>query len=178
MIQMIRNTALLIALLLCFVGVGPQRMSAGPKPVVVNIIGADGRTVGTATLSEAAHGVKITLDIKSLPPGPHLLHIHQFPRCEPPDFKSAGAHFDPTGMGHGEHGPAALPAGDIPNFVLNVNADGTAHVTTVAPNVTLGNDMYSVLSNGGSSIVIHAVADKVTAAAPPRIACGVIARTE
>lgn len=42
--------------------------SAG-KPVTVNLINAQGQTVGTATLTPAATGVKITLDVKNLPPG-------------------------------------------------------------------------------------------------------------
>ena len=154
--------------------IGAALAAATVKPVNVNIINAEGRSVGTATLTEAEHGVKITLDIKSLPPGPHFLHIHQNPKCDAPDFKSAGAHFDPTGNGHGSHGAAGLPAGDIPNFVLTVKEDGTAHVTVIAPNVTLGTEPNSVLSNEGTAMVIHAVADKVTDAAPPRIACGVI----
>ena len=157
---------------------GTKTMPAAAKPVTANIINAEGKTVGTVTLAEADHGVKVTLDIKSLPPGAHLMHIHQNAKCDPPDFKSAGPHFDPTGMGHGEHGPAAMPAGDIPNFVLNVKEDGTAHTSAVAPNVTMGTDKYSVFSNGGTAIVIHAVADKVTEAAPPRIACAVITKPE
>ena len=169
---------LLFALSVGAIGAAPGPVPAGTKPVTVNIIDADGRTVGTATLTEATQGVKIMLDIKSLPPGAHLLHIHQNAKCQPPDFKSAGPHFDPEGKGHGEHGPAALPAGDIPNFVLTVKADGTAHTSVIAPNVTLGTDKFSVFSNGGTAIVIHAVAEKVTEAAPPRIACGVITRPE
>ena len=106
---------------------------ATTKPVVAEIINAQGHAVGTATLSEAPNGVKIKLDIKSLPPGPHLMHIHEFAVCEPPDFKSAGAHFNPTGEEHSEHSHAGMPAGDIPNFVLTVGADGTAHISVVAP---------------------------------------------
>ncbi len=78
--------------------------------------------------------------------------------------------------GH-EHG-AGAPAGDIPNFSLVVAADGTAHVTVVAPNVTLGTDDHSVFSNGGTAVVIHAVSSETTSGAPPRIACGVIAKSE
>jgi len=144
---------------------------AAGKPVVVTIKNTDGQAVGTATLSAAPTGVKIVLDIKKLPPGEHSIHIHQFAKCEPPDFKSAGAHFDAGGHAHG-----GAPAGDIPDFSLIVGKDGTANVTTVAPNVTLGDDDHSVFSNGGTAIVIHAVAGGTGSGAPPRIACGVITR--
>jgi len=146
---------------------------AAVKSVTVDIINAQGHSVGTAVLSESAHGVKITLNIKNLPPGPHLMHIHQFAKCEAPDFKSAGPHFSAAGA---DHNPTGLMAGDIPNFVLTVDADGTAHATTMAPYVTLGSDNNSVFSNGGTSLVIHAVAGEVSANAPPRIACGVITK--
>ena len=155
-----------------------QKKGATPRPVTVNIIDAQGKSVGTASLSEWTQGVKIKLDIKSLPPGAHLMHIHQFAKCEAPDFKSAGPHFNPTGASHGEHGPTGLPAGDIPNFVLTVGADGTAHTSVIAPSVTMGTESNSVFSNGGTSIVIHAVAVEVSAAAPPRIACGLITKPQ
>ena len=143
------------------------------KPVTVDIINAEGHSVGTAVLSELPHGVKIVLNIKGLPPGAHLMHIHQFAKCDAPDFKSAGPHFNPVGSG-----PAGMMAGDIPNFVLTVAADGTAHTSTVAPNVTLGSENNSVFAGGGTAIVIHAVASEVSASAPPRIACGVITKPE
>src|SRR5258706_8370154 len=125
--------------------------SPAPNPVVVEIKNASGQSVGTATLTDAAPGVRIKLDIRSLPPGEHSIHIHQVAKCEPPDFKSAGPHFSGMPGGH-EHGAGAA-AGDIPNFSLVVAADGTAHVTVVAPNVTLGTDDHSVYSNGGTAIV-------------------------
>ncbi len=59
-----------------------------------------------------------------------------------------------------------------------VAADGTAHANTTAPNVTLGTDDHSVFSNGGTAIIIHAVAGGTGSGAPPRIACGVITKPE
>jgi superoxide dismutase, Cu-Zn family len=153
----------------------PAPAAPAPKPVVLSIKNASGQTIGTATLTDAAPGVRIKLDIRSLPPGEHSIHIHQTGKCEGPDFKSAGPHF--TGAA-GSHDHAAAPAGDIPNFSLVVGADGTAHASVVAPNVTLGTDDHSVFSNGGTALVIHAVANETTGGAPPRIACGVIAKPE
>jgi len=154
----------------------PSAANPAAKPVVVDIKNAAGQSIGTATLTEAAPGVRIKLDIRSLPPGDHSIHIHQVPKCEPPDFKSAGPHFSGTAGGH-EHG-AGAPAGDIPNFALVVAADGTAHVSVVAPKVTLGSGDHSVFSKGGTAIVIHAVSNETNSGAPPRIACGVIGKPE
>jgi Cu-Zn family superoxide dismutase len=148
---------------------------ATPKPVVVDIKNAAGQSIGTATLTDAAPGVRIKLDIKSLPPGAHSIHIHQVAKCEGPDFKSAGPHFTGAAGGHDHTG---APAGDIPNFELVVGADGTAHVSVVAPNVSLGGDDHSVFSNGGTALVVHAVSSSTDSGAPPRIACGVISKPE
>jgi len=150
---------------------------AASKPVTVDIKNAEGQSVGTAVLTAAQHGVKIKLDIKSLPPGEHSLHIHQVAKCEAPDFKSAGPHFSGASGAHADHG-SGLPLGDIPDFSLIVAADGTAHASVVAPNVTLGSDDHSVFSNGGTAIVIHAVSGGASSGAPPRIACGVITKPE
>ena len=149
---------------------------ATAKPVVAEFKNAEGQSVGTATLSEAAHGVKIKLDIKGLPAGEHSMHIHQAAKCEAPDFKSAGPHFSPGS--HADHDHNSVPAGDIPDFTLIIAQDGTAHVSVVAPNVTLGDDPSSVFSNGGTSIVIHAVATPGAASSPARIACAVVKKPE
>jgi len=171
-ISMVFASALAACFLLPNAGVGAK---PAPKPLVVDIKNAAGQSVGTATLTDAAPGVRIKLDIRALPPREHSIHIHQVAKCEPPDFKSAGPHF--SGMA-GAHDHGGAMAGDIPNFALVVAADGTAHVSVVAPNVTLGTDDHSVFSNGGTAVVIHAVNNETSSGAPPRIACGIISKAE
>ncbi len=156
--------------------ISSAQTKAAAKPVVAEFKNADGQSVGTATLSDNPKGVKIKLDIKGLAAGEHSIHIHQNAKCEAPDFKSAGPHFNPAGGLSHDHGNA--PAGDIPDFTLIVAADGTAHVSVVAPNVSMGDDPSSVFSNGGTSIVIHAVAAPGSSASPARIACAVIKKSE
>src|SRR5215470_11374170 len=158
------------------VAAAQEHSHAAAKPLTAEFKNAEGQSVGTATLSDTGHGVKIKLDIKGLPAGEHSIHIHQVSKCEAPDFKSAGPHFSPASSAAHDHNMA--PAGDIPDFMLIIAADGTAHVSVVAPNVTMGDEPNSVFSSGGTSIVIHAVAAPGSAGSPARIACAVIKKAE
>src|SRR5262245_1108668 len=138
----------------------------------------DGKNVGRATLIETSEGVRIALTGYRLPPGTHGLHIHTVGSCQPPEFTSAGAHFNPANKKHGRMNPEGPHAGDLPNLVVAASGEGGLDVTTKA--VTLGPGPTSLLGPEGTSIVVHVAADDEktdpVGNSGGRIACGVIVR--
>jgi Cu-Zn family superoxide dismutase len=164
---------------------GQGRGGSPMQAARATIRGANGMT-GTAPLYEIAnsgngHMVQIILTVQNAPPGMHGVHIHSTGRCEGPDFKSAGGHFDP--------GPAGNPdpdvnhpyhMGDLPN--ITVNAAGTGQFNVFSTRVTMGGPV-GLFDADGSAIVIHQNLDPmvpgpsgsgVSGGTP--IACGVIER--
>jgi len=151
---------------------------ADPKSVVVKLADAKGKDLGTATLTMSPKvGMSIALDLHGLAPGEHAIHVHETAKCEGPDFKSAGGHFNPDHKHHGMNNKEGGPhAGDMPNFT--VDAKGNAKTSVIAPNVQLEAGPHSVYTGGGTALVVHAKADDLASDpagnAGDRIACGVI----
>ena len=139
-------------------------------PVSVKLINLKSKAVGTAELTQTAHGVLIKVDLHGLTPGVHAIHLHEAAKCEPP-FKTAGGHFNPAHKQHGFMQAEGPHGGDLPN--LDVPAGGKVKAELIAPDAT----MDALLANG-AALVVHAKADDYKSQpagdAGDRVACGVI----
>ena len=169
---------LIAGIVFAIAGLSPAESQAVPqaKAVMINV---EGKEIGMASLEEAAGGVQVHVQVSGLTPGSHGFHIHSVGKCDPPDFKSTGPHFNPAGKKHGKQNPQGPHAGDLPDLV--VGKDGTGSLDVLVPDVTLtGDGPNSLFHPGGTSFVLHASADDNTTDpsgnSGARIVCGVITR--
>jgi Cu-Zn family superoxide dismutase len=164
----------LVALALAF-GSGPAA-AQGAAAATAEVRDANGRLIGTATFTPASGGVQISAHLEGLPAGQHGIHVHTTGACDPPDFMTAGGHFNPTNKQHGLDNPEGPHVGDLPN--LTVPGTGTADFRGMLMGASLGSGDTSLLKPGGTALVIHADRDdEMTDPAGnsgPRIACGLI----
>ncbi|WP_062514166.1 superoxide dismutase family protein [Halobacillus sp. KGW1] len=146
------------------------------SPLDTSIYNAESDKIGTATLKETPEGVQVTLKVEGLEPGPHGLHVHEFPKCEPPDFQTAGNHFNPLSKDHGLMNEKGPHAGDLPN--VEADASGMVDTELVLPEATLKDDQMSLLRKEGTSLVITSEADdgmsQPSGNSGERVACGKI----
>jgi Cu-Zn family superoxide dismutase len=151
---------------------------AGAQSATAVLVNPDGKEIGNVALSQLAQGVRIFAQATDLPPGVHAFHIHQTGQCTPPDYTSAGGHYNPTGAQHGWNNAQGHHAGDLPN--VHVQDDGVLAVEYFTAAVTLGEGDTTVFDDDGSAIVMHQGADDYqtdpAGDAGPRIACGVITK--
>ena len=166
------RVALLAVFALC-----PLVAAAGPS-ASATLRDAQGKVVGTATMTPGEGGVKIAVSVSGVAPGLHGFHVHAVGKCEGPDFKSAGGHFNPAAKEHGLENPKGSHAGDMPN--LSVGPDGSGKGEFLARGASLDAGPGSLFPDGGTSVVLHAAPDDMKSDpagnAGARIACGVVAR--
>ncbi len=148
-----------------------------PLNAKAEIKNAQGKKIGSALFTETENGVKISVKVSKLSEGEHGIHIHEFGKCEGPDFKSAGGHFNPSAKQHGLENPEGHHAGDLKNLVADKK--GKAEGEFIAHGVTLKKgEANSLLKPDGTSLMIHEKVDDQktdpSGNSGTRIACGVI----
>jgi Cu-Zn family superoxide dismutase len=191
---MTSGTRLLVTMGALLLGIGYSSagaQTASPTPALpaspnsqanamAELIGSDGSPKGKATFLETPNGVLIQLRLEQIAAGEHAIHIHEMGQCQPPNFQSAGSHYNPSNAPHGlllENGPHA---GDLPNIFAQEN--GTVQADILTNQVTFSGGPNSLFKDGGTALVVHAKGDDYqtnpAGASGDRIACGVIARAK
>jgi Cu-Zn family superoxide dismutase len=155
--------------------------AAAPEPAPsasasVQLAATQGHEVtGTLMLAPMGAGVHFTGTLKGLPPnGEFGFHVHEKGDCSAPDASSAGGHFNPAGVAHGNPQEGPHHAGDMLN--AKSDAQGMAEINAHVDGLTLGdgggNDVI------GKSVVVHEKADdyktQPSGNSGARVACGVI----
>lgn len=145
---------------------GNEQSGAGPisEAPSVPLVNASGEIIGEVRGGDSPDGAVLQIDAHGLPPGTHGIHIHDVGLCEPPDFKSAGGHWNPTGKQHGGQNPNGAHMGDLQN--VTVAQDGTLRAKIVVPGTYLSNTernaapgSIEILDASGAAVVIHADPD-------------------
>ena len=160
-----------------------------PADAVAVLRNQAGAVVGWTTFTALAGGVQIDALVTGLAPKAefHGTHVHTNGACTGDFVASAGGHWNPGSLSHGDH------AGDLP--VLYADASGTARSTTVLDGFSIG---QLLSDDGGVAVIVHEGRDNAAniptrytatgaAAAGPdtatlntgdagsRLACGVVA---
>jgi len=146
-----------------------------PSAANTVLIDAQSRRLGTAAVVPSKSGGLLVLKLKGVPPGQHGLHLHATGACDPPNFGSAGPHYNPANRKHGTKNPQGPHAGDLPNVLAR--PDSSVDTTLAIPAAVV-----SAIGSGPAAraLVLHAQPDDLTTDpsgnSGDRIACGVLQR--
>ena len=142
------------------------------------LIGANVQTIGSVRAWQTSCGVTFRVYGTGLPHGVHGLHVHAVGRCDPPDFATAGPHWNPAARKHGLNNPAGPHAGDLPNVTVAANGVLGETVTVTGASLTGPASAGVLLDSDGAALVLHANADDYvtdpSGNSGARIACAVI----
>lgn len=137
---------------------------------------SDSKLTGNVVFTEEDGEVSMTAIISGLAEGTHAIHIHEKGDCSAADGSSAGGHWNPTGKDHGKWGDAkGFHKGDIGNFEVDENGNGTVNLTTDEWCIGCGDENKDI---SGKAVIVHDGVDDYTSqpsgAAGTRVGCGTI----
>lgn len=161
--------------------------TAAPEPSPVETVTTDvaaaqlsgpGGAAGMVTFTPGPDGVHVVAQVSGLPAGKHGFHLHAGTTCDGPDYKTAGDHFNPTNVQHGDPSVPPHHGGDFGN--IEVGADGTGNADFTTNMLTLGTGAPDDVL--GHAVIVHAGQDDLTTQpsgnSGARIACGVVQRAQ
>lgn len=164
----------LLALAGC-AGMGKKAPTLPQPDASAQLVDARGADRGRADFYKDTTGIRIELVARGFAPGTYGMHVHAVGRCTPPEFTSAGPHWNPTGAQHGRDNPMGAHHGDLPNLVVEPEAIGRATLQIVGSRLA---GEGGLLDADGAAFVIHAKPDDLktdpSGNSGARIACGVI----
>lgn len=159
-------------------GKHPDRINGAPPAfsATTQLLGGSGELRGTAALTVVDGGTRVVVHVDGLAPGTYAIHLHAVGKCEAPDFKTAGPHFNPTAHQHGSLNPAGPHLGDLPNIVVGTGGTGSIDATVAGLGLVSGS--MPLLDADGAAVVLHAGADDYktdpSGNSGNRIACGTL----
>ena len=151
-------------------------LAKGAKAVAALESRSGSKVTGKVTFTQHDGKVAMKVVVNGLTPGLHAIHLHDKGDCSAPDATSAGGHWNPSSVNHGQWGHAPFHHGDIGH--LMADAKGKAQLSLESALWTLGDGRPSDVV--GHAVVVHAREDdfttQLTGNAAGRVACGVIQR--
>ncbi|MFT3998167.1 MAG: superoxide dismutase family protein [Asticcacaulis sp.] len=153
-------------------------------PATSDLIGNDGKVIGSVTVTAAPKGVILRVEATGLSEGWHGVHFHSKGDCgDTAKFQNSGGHVHDASHGalvHGLLNPAANDDGDLTN--IYAGKDGVAKAEIFSSLVTYdpvdGSGKSALKDADGAAVVVHAAADDYASqpigGAGARVACAVI----
>lgn len=148
--------------------------NASPPRATAALIGApDSGVSGSVEITDEGGMSKVTIHVTGARvTGPLGIHVHEAGICTPPDFESAGEHFNPTAAPHACAPTTPRHAGDFGN--IEIAQGGEGHLEFETDLLTVAEGPSSVV---GRAIVLHDGKDDCVTLpggnSGNRLACGV-----
>lgn len=171
--KIIFSAALFIAIA---IGCKTKDETATSKKLNIKLEPKSGSTVsGDVTFTQKNGKVYLVAKMTGLKPGVHAIHIHEKSDCSAADGSSTGGHWNPTFKKHGKWGEGEYHKGDIGNFPVGDNGEGTVIFETDQWCIGCGDNTKDILGKG---LIVHHDPDDMTSQpsgnAGARVACSAI----
>ncbi|MGA8054342.1 MAG: superoxide dismutase family protein [Burkholderiales bacterium] len=151
--------------------------SDGPKATAKLEPTKGNNVTGDVTFTQKGSRVAVAGEVRGLQPNKeHGFHVHEKGDCSSGDGMSAGGHFNPQGVAHGNHAMGTHHAGDMPN--MKADATGVAVIAWEDDVLTVTEGSTTVV---GRALIVHRDPDDYKSQpagnSGPRLACGVITKS-